>query len=64
MNWMELVFLIGAALLIWVIVRMVRANPASFSKEALGKSFYTVGWLTLMIIVLVALCIILLRKFS
>ena len=47
-----------------MIILTIRKNPHSFSSLALGKSFYTVGWLTLMIIAVVAICIILLRKMS
>jgi len=59
-DWMFILYLLGAALMLWFIVRMVRRHPGSFSKENLGKSFYTVGFLTLLIIGVVAVCLLLL----
>lgn len=59
--WTIILFLIGAAFLIWYMLRTIRGNPQAFSKENLGKSAYTIGILTLIIIAVIALCIMLLR---
>ncbi|HYF97364.1 MAG TPA: hypothetical protein VD770_00115 [Coxiellaceae bacterium] len=60
-NWWFLLYLVGAGLMAWLAVRMVRNNPAAFSKENLGKSITTTGVLALIIIGVIAVCIILLR---
>ncbi len=61
-NWTLVLYLISAALLIWLMVRMVRGNPQAFSKENLSKSFYTVGIITILLIGVIFLCVLLLRS--
>ena len=56
-NLTSILLLIGAALLVWVAVRGARRNRDAFTKENLTKTLGTLGWLTLMIIVVVALCV-------
>ncbi|MCX7120321.1 MAG: hypothetical protein NTZ67_00865 [Gammaproteobacteria bacterium] len=60
-TWMQLLYLACAALLIWFGVKFIRNNPGQFSKENMGKSFYTVGILTLGLIAFVALLVYLLK---
>ena len=62
MNWMALLWLIGAALLVWLAVRLVRNNPNLFNRENLSKSSTTLALLTLMIIIVVGFCILLLKN--
>ena len=62
MNWTSILFVIGAALFLWLAVRMIRNNPNLFTKEKLGKSLSTVGFLTLMVIAVIVFCVILLRN--
>ena len=59
--WTQLLFLIGAGVMIFFIIRMVKGNPGAFSKEALGKSFSTMGILALILIAFIALCVFMLR---
>lgn len=54
---MLLLYLIGAGFMVWLIVRMVRNNPGSFTREALSKSVFTLGILALMLIGVIFLCI-------
>ncbi len=61
-SWYLLLYLAGAALMAWLAVRMVRANPGAFSRENLGKSITTTGFLALLIIGVVVVCIIFLRR--
>lgn len=61
MNWMSLLYIIGAALLVWFAFRTIRNNPAMFSKENISKSFFTMGALTLILIAFIALLVFLLR---
>lgn len=57
----ELLFLISAGLLVWLGFRMIKGNPAAFSKEAMGRSFYVLGILGLILVAVIAVCIKLLR---
>lgn len=61
MDWSSLLYLLGAGAMVWLIVRMVRRNPSSFSKENLSKSAFTLGLLALMLIGVIFLCIVILR---
>lgn len=61
MDWMSLLFLVGAGLMVWLIVRMVRHNPGSFSKAALSKSIFTLGILALILIGVIFVCVMLLK---
>ena len=58
---MGFLFLIGAGLMVWFGFRMIKGNPAAFSKEAMGKSFYVLGILGLMLVAVIAICIKLLK---
>ena len=61
MNWTGLLMLIAAGLLVWLGFRMVRGNPQAFSKENISKSFMTVGLLTLLLVVVVAIAVMFLK---
>ena len=54
---MNFLFLIGAALMVWWGWYMVKRNPAAFSGENIGKSFYTLGILGLLLIVVIVICV-------
>jgi len=57
MDWQILLFVVGAGLMVWLIIRMVRNNPGSFSRAALSKSIFTLGILALILIGIIFLCI-------
>lgn len=57
----DFLFLISAGLLVWLGLRMIRGNPAAFSKEAMGRSFYVLGILGLILVAVIAVCIKLLK---
>ncbi|MCA0403145.1 MAG: hypothetical protein LCH30_05025 [Proteobacteria bacterium] len=57
----QILALIGAGLVIWVIYRMIKGRPEQFSKENLTKSFSSMGVLGLILIAFVAFLIFLLR---
>ena len=59
--WSSIILLAGVGLLIWLTINTVRQHPKSFSASNLSKSFYTVGILTLIIIILIAFCIMILK---
>lgn len=60
-GWTIILFLISAILMLWLMTRMIRNNPNSFSKENLGKSISTIGVLTLLLIAVIFFCVMLLR---
>ena len=57
----EFLFLLGAALRVWFGFRLIKGNPAAFSKDAMGRSFYVLGILALLLIAVIAICIKMLR---
>lgn len=61
-NWTNILYIIGAALMLWFLVRTIRGNPQAFSKENLSKSIYTIGLLTLFIIAIICICVLLLKS--
>lgn len=62
MSWSALFFVMGAGLMAWLAYRMVSNNPDAFSRGNLGKSAYTIGILTLLMIGVVILCVIILKN--
>jgi hypothetical protein len=59
--WTQLFFILLVVFLGWLIYKNIKHNPQAFSKENLGKSFYTLGLLALLLIAFVTLLIMLLR---
>jgi hypothetical protein len=62
MQWDVIFYWLGAALMCWLAIRIIRTRPELFSKANFSKSIGTLGWLALMLIAVVALCIMLLRR--
>lgn len=61
MEWMQIVFVILAGVMLWFVYRSVKKNPQAFSKKSFGKTAYTLGLLALGLIVFIGVLIILLR---
>lgn len=53
----QLLGLLGAGLIVWVIYRSVKGRPEQFSKENLTKSFSSMGILALLLIAFVAVLV-------
>ena len=53
-NWMTLLYVVGAALLAFFAYRTVKNNPTLFSRENMSNSIFTMGVLTLILIVFIA----------
>jgi hypothetical protein len=53
----QLLALVGAGLIAWLLYRAVKSNPAQFSRENFKKSFSSMGVLALILIVFVAFLI-------
>lgn len=58
----QVLALIGAGLLIWVLYRYIKAKPALLSRENLSKSFSTMGFLGLILIGFVALLVFIVQQ--
>jgi len=54
---LKIFFIITAVFIGWLIYRSIKHNPNSLSRENLGKSFYTLGILALLLMGFVALLI-------
>jgi len=57
----QILGLLGAGLLIWVLYRSIKGRPEQFSRENLTKSFSTMGLLGLVLIAFIALLVFMLR---
>lgn len=54
--------ILGIALLVWILYRGIKNNPEAFSKDNLNKSFLTMGVLALILIGVIFFAVILLKK--
>lgn len=58
----QILALLGAGLIVWVLYRFIKEKPDSLSRESLSKSFSTMGFLALILIALVALLVYTVRN--
>lgn len=58
----QILGLIGAGLIVFILYRSIKGQPQLFSKENLNKSFLTMGVLALGLIAFIALLIVILRN--
>jgi len=58
----QILGILGAVMIVFVLYRTVKGKPEQFSKENLSKSFLTMGVLALGLIVFVALLIFMVRS--
>jgi TRAP-type C4-dicarboxylate transport system permease small subunit len=58
----KIVAIIFAGFLIWMLYRYIRSNPEALSRESLTKSFSSMGFLGIALIIFIALVIMLLRR--
>ena len=61
MQWMQLLYVLGAIAIIALIVWTVKRNPQAFSAQNLNRSFFTLGVLALLLIGFIAVLVFLLR---
>ena len=54
----QILGLVAAGFIVWMLYRMIKGRPEQFSKENLNKSFYTLGLLALLLIGFVALLVL------
>jgi len=60
MGWEKILFVILAIAMIWLLSRALRGNKEAFSKKNMGKSLQTLGFLALILIAVIALCVFML----
>ena len=53
--------LVGAGLIVWLLYRTIKNRPDQFSRENLSKSFSSMGLLALLLIGFIALLVVFLR---
>ncbi|ARB92673.1 hypothetical protein [Legionella longbeachae] len=58
----QILALIGAGMIIFILYRTIKGNPGQFSKENLNKSFSAMGVLALVLIAFIALLVLILRN--
>ena len=58
----QLLSLIGAGLIVWVIYRAIKGRPELFSRSNLSKSFFSMGVLAMVLIAFVALLVLMVRQ--
>lgn len=57
----QILGLIGAGLIVWILYRSIKGRPEQFSRENLSKSFSTMGVLALILILFIAFLVFMLR---
>ena len=57
----QILGLVAAAMIVWVIYRNIKGRPEQFSRENLTKSFSSMGVLAILLIGFVALLVLMLR---
>ncbi|KTC91550.1 hypothetical protein OQJ18_12085 [Fluoribacter dumoffii] len=58
----QILGLIGAGLILFILYRAIKGNPEQFSRENLNKSFFSMGVLAIILIGFIALLILILRN--
>ncbi|MDX2345969.1 MAG: hypothetical protein QNK11_03745 [Legionella sp.] len=58
----QLLALVGAGLIAWLIYRAIKNQPEQFSRKNLSKSFSSMGMLALILIIFVAFLVFITRQ--
>jgi putative copper export protein len=58
----QILGLIGAGLIIWILYQAIKNRPEQFNRENITKSFSSMGILALVLIVFVALLVLILKS--
>lgn len=61
-TWYQVLGLIGAAFIVWILYRHIKGRPEQFSRENLSKSFSSMGLLALLLMAFIALLVLMLRR--
>lgn len=60
--WYQILGLISAGLILFILYRTIKGRPEQFTKANLNKSFYTMGLLALGLMVFIYLLILIVRS--
>lgn len=60
--WEQILAVIIAAFFIWMLYGYIRRNPTMLSAGKLGKSFWSMGILALILLVVISLTVVLLNN--
>jgi len=58
----QILGLLGAGLIVWLLYRSIKGRPEQFSKQNMSKSLSSMGILALLLIGFIALLVLLLRS--
>lgn len=58
----QVLALLGAGLILWVMLRTIKGRPELFSRENLSKSFFSFGVLAIVLIAFVGLLVLILNN--
>jgi hypothetical protein len=61
MLWMKLLAILLSVFLLWYLYRFAQNQSDLFTKANLGQTLYTLGWLALFLIAVIAVCVMLLQ---
>jgi len=57
----QILGIVGAVLLVWILYRNVKGRPELFSSDKMSKSFTTMGVLALLLIGFIALLVLIVK---
>ena len=57
----QLLAIVGAALIVWILYRTIKQRPEQFSRDNLSKSFFSLGILAFILIIFISFLVLLLR---
>lgn len=60
--WYQLLFFIGAGLLLWMVYRQYKQHPSQFSLENFNKTAVTLGILALGLVLFIWVLVLMLRS--
>jgi hypothetical protein len=58
----QILGVLGAGLIIWILYRAIKGRPEQFTGENLSKSFLTMGVLAIILIAFIAFLVLMLRS--
>lgn len=58
----QILAILGAGLVVWILYRAIRSRPDQFSRENLSKSFTTMAILGIVLILFVAFLVFMVRQ--
>ncbi len=60
--WNQIFFLILAIFMIWLLYTSIKGRRGQFSRNNLVKTFWTLGWIAILLIAFIAFLVMLVRQ--